>query len=239
VLHGDAIAWRDGDAITFAAVDDLRPTEVQTAPGADAFGFSEEWLVWRAPRFDGGRQLLARPRARPDSPARTLESVPPRADVGRPVVDGTRVVYHLAGTNGSRIVLRDLALGTHAVVRRRQRALLTNPSLIGDTLLHVSSTSGVQEVLLGSPAGSDRPLYATTPSARRDAGRQGGRRRHAHYRFIRGRYRAVAPPPLAPRPPRGSTVTLWTTALGPDAAYVTRLTSRGSRTTSAVLRIPR
>jgi len=34
-------------------------------------------------------------------------------------------------------------------------------------------------------------------------------------------------------------VTLWTTALDEDAAYVTRLDLRGSRTRAAVLRIPR
>ena len=239
VLSGDTIAWREGEAISFAAIEDLRPTSVEKAPGADAYGFSELWLVWRAPRADGGRQLLARPRLQPGAPARTLESVPPRADLGRPVVDGTRVAYHLAGTNGSRIVLRDLALGTVSVIRSRKRALLTNPTLAGDTLLHVSSTASVQEVVLGTIDGTDRSLYAIPPSARRDGGRESGRRRHSHYRFIRGRYRAVPPPPLAPRPRRGSTVTLWTTALAPDAAYVTRLTSRGARTTSAVLRIPR
>ena len=239
VLSEDVIAWRADDSIVFAGVDDLRPTAVESAPGADAFAFSEDWLVWRAPRFDGGQELLARRRGRPESPTRTLESVPARADVGRPVVDGSRVVYHLAGTNGSRIVLRDLLLDTTSVVRRRQRALLTNPTLVGDTVLHVSSTARIQEVLLGSLDGTDRPLYATASSARRDSGRERGRRRHAHYRFIRGRYRAVAPPPLAPRPARGSTVTLWTTALAPGAAYVTRLTSRGARTTSVVLGIAR
>ena len=239
VLSGDAIAWREGDSITFAQVGDMRPAAVETAPGVDSFGFSDAWLVWRAPRADGGQQLLARPRGRADAPTRVLESVPPRADVGRPVVDGTQVVYHLAGTNGSRIVLRDLALGTTSIVRRRERALLTNPTLVGDTLLHVSSTAGVQEVLLGSLHGTDRSLFAIAPSARRDSGREGRRRRHAHYRFIRGRYRVVAPPPLAPRPARGSTVTLWSTALAPDAAYVTRLTSRGDRTRSVVLSVAR
>ena len=239
VVSDDTVAWRDGESITFAGVDDAQPTAVESAPGADAFGFSEDWLVWRAPRFDGGQQLLARPRGREDLPARVLESIPARADLGRPVVDGTRVVYHLAGTNGSRIVLRDLALGTVAVVRHRDRALLTNPTLDGDTLLHVSSTAGLQELLVGSVYGTDRPLYATAPTARRDAGREPGRRRHAHYRFIRGRYRAVSPPPLARRPPRGATVTLWTTALAPAAAYVTRLTGRRNATTAAILEVAR
>jgi hypothetical protein len=239
VMAGGEIAWRDGNQLVFAPVATLVPAEVEPAPHADAFGFSESWVVWRADRGDGGQLLQARPRRSPGTPVRTLESIPARADVGRPVVDGNRVVYHLAGRSGSRIVLRDLARGSVSVVRRTQRALLTNPALVGGTLLHVSSTSRVQELLLGPLDGSDASLYATAPTARRDASREPGLRRHRHYRFIRGRYRAVAPPPLAPRPPRGSTVTLWTTALAHDAAYVTRLTQRGSRTRGAVLRIPR
>jgi hypothetical protein len=238
-LADDTVAWRNGDSITFASIEDLRPDATETAPQADSFAFSDAWLVWRAPRLDGGQLLLARRRNRPDLPVQVLESVPPRADLGRPALDGSRAVYHLAGRNGSRIMLRDLTLGTVRVLRRTERALLTNPSLAGDVLLHVSSTARAQELLVGSTDGTDRPLYATAPSARRDAGHEPGLRRHAHYRFIRGRYRRVAPPPLPPRPRRGSTVTLWTTALGPEGAYVTRLTLRRGRTTAAILRVPR
>lgn len=239
VISGGELAWRDGDQLVFASPASLAPASVETAPGAGSFGFSTEWVVWRAPRGDGGHLLQARPRRQAGAPVRTLESIPARAQLGRPVVDGSRVVYHLAGRTGSRIVLRDLALGSVEVVRRTRRALLTNPALSGDTLLHVSSTANVQELLLGPLDGSDDSLHATAPTARRDASREGGRRRHRHYRFVGGRYRPVPPPALAPRPPRGSAVTLWTTALGPDAAYVTRLTHRGSRTAAAVLRVPR
>ena len=239
VVAEDTIAWRDGGIITFAALGDLAWRSAEVAPGADAYGFSDGWLVWRAPRSDGGALLLARPRDAPGEPARTLESVPPGAHLGRPELDGSRVVYHLAGQSGSRIVLRDLALGTFSEIRRSQRVLLTNPALHGDTLLHVASSARVQEVLSGSIDGTDVSLYAIAPTARRDATREPGRRRHGHYRFIRGRYRAVPPPRLSPRPRSGSAVTLWTTALDENAAYVTRLTLRGSGTGASVLRIPR
>lgn len=239
VIAGDEIAWREGDLIVFASLDTLQPTATESAPSADSFGFSERWVVWRADRGDGGHLLQARERNRPGSPTRTLESIPARAQIGRPVIEGDYVVYHLAGRSGSRIMLRDLALGSVDVVRQTRRALLLNPTLVGDTLLHVSSTARIQELLLGPLDGSDRSLYATAPTARRDTGREPGRRRHRHYRFIRGRYRPVAPPALAPRPPSGSTVTLWTTALDPATAYVTRLTQRGSRTSAAVLRVAR
>ncbi|CAA9490628.1 MAG: hypothetical protein AVDCRST_MAG69-1325, partial [uncultured Solirubrobacteraceae bacterium] len=124
-------------------------------------------------------------------------------------------------------------------VRRSSRVLLANPTLDGETLVHVASSSRVQELLSGGIDGTDASLYAIAPTARRDATVEPGKRRHAFYRFIRGRYRAVPPPRLSPRPRDGSTVTLWTTALDEDAAYVTRLTVRGSRTGASLLRIPR
>jgi hypothetical protein len=74
-----------------------------------------------------------------------------------------------------------------------------------------------------------------TPTGRRDAGHEKGHGRH-HAGYPGGR-----PPRLAPRPPAGVSTTLWTTALGPATAYVTRLRHRSGTTTTAatVLSVPR
>ena len=74
-------------------------------------------------------------------------------------------------------------------------------------------------------------LLKIAPATTWDAGKdRGGRRygRHAHE-------------PRRPRKtgPKGSTTTLWTTALAPDAAYVTRLVALDGRTDAAILRITR
>ncbi len=82
VVDGNTIAWRDGDVITFAALGDLTWQSSEVAPGADAYGFSDGWLVWRAPRLDGGQLLLARRRSSPDTPPRTLESSRPAPTSG-------------------------------------------------------------------------------------------------------------------------------------------------------------
>ncbi len=240
VVSASEIAWRNADSVTFAPLTTLIPSATEIASGADAFSFSADWLIWRAPRGDGGQRLLARPRGRQELKAAVLESVPPHAQLGRPSLDEDRVVYHVTSPRGSRIVMRDLITGTVEVLRQTRRALLLNPTLNGDELLHVSSSRQAQELLIGPLSGTDRPLYITTPTARRDDEHERGKlRAHTHYRFIRGRYRPVARPPRPARAPRGSTITLWTTALDPTHAYVTRLVLRGGRTSASVLRVAR
>jgi hypothetical protein len=76
----------------------------------------------------------------------------------------------------------------------------------------------------------DSRLWSTVPTGRRDAGRDPGDRhkRHGH------------PHRLWRRPRRGVSATLWTTALGEDAAYVTRLRQiSGQPLVAEILRVPR
>jgi hypothetical protein len=162
-----------------------------------------------------------------------------REQLGRPGLAGQFLVFHRAGRSGSQIRLQDLVTGQEQVLRSERRALLLNPAFDGRELLYVRSTYTRQELRLGPPARRaptrDRRLYSTTPTGRRDSGHEPGRGRH------RVGYPGNRPPPLAPRPPAGISYTLWTTALGPQAAYVTRLRHRGgtTTTTSAVLSVPR
>ena len=60
-------------------------------------------------------------------------------------------------------------------------------------------------------------LYRIAATARRDRGYERGHHPHR---------RPYVPPHQPPRSPRGTTVTLWTTALSARAAYVTRLVNR-------------
>ena len=96
------------------------------------------------------------------------------------------------------------------------------------------STSERQELRIG-PLGRrrarrDRTLYAIVPTGRRDAGHEPGDRHKAHGH----------PKRLPPRPRRGVAYTLWTTALGPLDAYVTRLRQdAGEPVAATLLRVPR
>jgi hypothetical protein len=239
VLAGGQLAWRQGEQVAFADPASLAPLGAEPVPGATSFAFSAAWILWRAPGPAGGEVLLARPRGNPAAAVRTLASVPEDAQIGRPVVDGERAVFPIAGASGARIIDADLATGVVRRLRAEPRALLTGPALLGGELLYVRSTASRQELRIG-PATPGRPagdavLYSTLPTARRDAGREAGQGRHRHYgpngSFI---------PALPARPPAGVVRTLWSAALAADAAYVTRLERRrGGPTTATILRVPR
>jgi hypothetical protein len=187
--------------------------------------------VWLA-----GAQLWARPRDG-STPPRVVVQARGFEQLGRPALFGTTLVYHRAGRSGSQIRTVDVVGEGDRLLRSERRALLSNPSFDGRGLLYVRSTSTRQELRIGALArrrpSRDRALYRTTPTARRDATHEPGRHRHS------AGYRGGKPPPLAPRPPAGVVDTLWTTALGPGAAFVTRIRKKSGATTATVLSVPR
>lgn len=198
------------------------------APGADAVAVSAGWLAWRAREYDGD-VVYAAPLAGGE-PRRVMSA----SELGRPALDGERLVFHVAGSSSGRIVLADLAAGVSRTVRRERRAQLLNPSLLGDELLYVRSIYRRQEVRVGSLTqgllGRDRRLWQTVPAGRRDAGHEPGVRHHRHGH----------PRTLWRRPREGVAATLWTTALAADAAYLTRLRQQsGKELETEILRLPR
>jgi hypothetical protein len=233
-LGAGLVGWRDAQStILLATTDSLTPVASYAAPGAGPFAFSDRYVVWLV----GGNQLFAQPR---DSSAAPREVARARAgeQLGRPSIVGATVVYHRAGTSGSQIRLLDLAAARDTLLRSEHRALLSNPTFDGRRVLYVRSTYKSQELRLGPltrrATTKDQRLYATWPTARRDPGREKGHQRH------RAGYKNHKPPKLWRRPPAGITDTLWTTALGPTTAYVTRIRKRtGAATTSTIISVPR
>ena len=233
-LAAGLVGWRDPARIVLADPSTLAPLATYESPGGGAFTFSDQWVVWLV----GTAQLVAQPRNLSAAP-RVVATARAREQLGRPSLAGQSLVFHRAGRSGSQIRLLDLGTGAERVLRSERRALLLNPSFDGRELLYVRSTYTRQELRLGPPGRRaptrDRRLYSTTPTGRRDAGHEPGHGRH------RAGYPRGRPPRLAPRPPAGVSTTLWTTALGPREAYVTRLRRRGgtTTTTAAVLSVPR
>jgi hypothetical protein len=187
------------------------------APGADAVAVSASWVAWRA-----NGALHASPIDAP-APRQVLAG-----NVGRPVLSGTLMVFAIDG----RIEAIDLVTGRHELLRREARAELRGPSVHDYRLTYIKATYKRQQVLTGvllprRPA-SDRPLYGTTPAARRDAGHEPGR----------GRARGHINKPYWRRPPAGVSDTLTTTATGPTAVYFTRVRQpRGGVARADVVRV--
>jgi hypothetical protein len=198
------------------------------APGADAVAVSAQWVAWRAHAEDGDTiyaQALAGGAPRRVAKAREL---------GRPALEGSRLAYHVTGRTGSRIVVADLTSGKRKTVRRERRALLVNPSLHGGELAYVRNYYRRQELRVGPQAKRsprrDRRLWSTVPTGRRDAGHDPGKEHLRH----------GWPKKLWPRPRRGVSATLWTTALGDGVAYVALLRQVAGRPLEAkILRVTR
>jgi hypothetical protein len=223
-VGGGRVAWI-GEGAVHVRGGDLPADLVIADPRARSVAVSRDWVAWRTTA--GGLDSIATARLPAGEPG--ASSVAPKGrSLGRPALAGSTLLFHLTTANGSVIRAVDLATGTRTTLRSQHRSMLLNPSARGGTLVYVRSTFRRQELRLGPLAkgrvGLDRVLYSTTPTGRRDSAHEPGYVKDEHY-----------PGGLYPRPPAGRSDTLWTTALGPGAAYVTRLRQRTGKAASAVI----
>lgn len=182
---------------------------------------NERWQVERIGSPGGDRLELVGA----DGSRRVLSTVPAPAQLGRPALDGDRLVFHRAGRSGSELIEIDLATGVQTTLRSTVRGVMLNPSLSGERLLYVHSSFERQKLKLGARVGQrdgsrDAVVYSQTPTARRDRGVEGGR--HKHHEGYRNGYGARLP--QRPRP--GIVQTLWETSFSGAQAVVTRLQHR-------------
>jgi hypothetical protein len=199
-----------------------------SAPGADAVAVSRGWVAWRV--REGSRDAIYAQRLAGGEPVLVRRG----AQLGRPAMEGDKVAFHVAGGSAGRIVVADLSSRRVRTVRKERRAQLLNPSIRGNRLLYVRARFSRQELRVGPLSRRaprrDRRLWSTAPTGRRDSGHEPGVSHHQHGH----------PHRLWRRPRQGVAATLWTTALGADVAYVTRLRQEAGRPVVAeLLRVPR
>ncbi len=232
------VVWREGETLVVADRATLAVRLRVAAPGAEEPAVSSRWLVWRA-RERGGDVLRVLDMSVAGAPLTDIRRVRAPNRIGRPSIDGDRVVYHFALRAGSSRI-EDIHLPTRRRTRLRtgrDGAQLLNPSAQGGSLLYVRSTFQRQELVIGPRRERrtvDRRLFSMHPVVRRDAARERGRARHG------AGYPGGRAPTLPERAPQGVTVTLWSTALSPTEAYVSRLRrARDGRTANTILRVAR
>ena len=232
-LGGARIAWREEDELVIADAASLRPAARIAAPGASVVGLGDLVLAWRTRDAAGTDRLLA---STGGPPVLLFESPAPR-EIGRPAVIGTTILCHTAGPHGSRVLAIDATTGAQQILRSDPLAQITNPSTDGARLLYVHATGEVQTLRVGpiAPADpdTDAVILVHPGQGRRDKEHEPGRRLH------RQGYPGHRHPPLPPRAERGVVATLWSTALTPATAYVTRLrATAGAPRTADVLTVP-
>ena len=233
-----SVVWRDGETLVLADPVTLAELRRIDAPGIEEPAVSARWLVWRA-REVGGDVLRVLDLTAPGSPPADIRRARAPDRLGRPSLDGDRVVYHRAlRSDDSSIEEIHLPTRRRTTLRfGRDGAQLLNPSALGGTLLYIKSSSERQLVRIGPRRaradGRDRTLYATYPTIRRDAGKERHRERHG------AGYPGGRAPKLPERAPKGVQVTLWSTALAPGAGYVSRLVRTPRGTANTILRLGR
>jgi hypothetical protein len=233
-LGGGRIAWRSGGGVTIADAGTLQPTAQHALPDASALALSGTALAWRTRDPAGTDRLWALVGG--GGPQLVIESPAP-TELGRPALAGTLLLFHSAGPGGSALHAVDLATGVRQVLRNEPGAQITNPATDGSRLLYVHATGETQELRVGALAPAlprkDLVLLVHHSSGQRDREHEPGRRRH------RVGYPDHRHPPLPPRAAPGVVATLWTTALSPDTAYVTRLRAVRRRPPSGdILSVP-
>jgi hypothetical protein len=232
-VGGGLLAWIGNGTIEVRSQTD--PAYVVTLPaaGANAVAVSGSWVAWRSSEA-AVDALFASPLP-PVAPApRLVTTATAPAQLGRPALDGDRLLFHVAGASTSRIDQIRLRSGGRTTLRRAPHTLLLNPSAFQGSLLYVRSTYQRQQLRVGAlrkrSVDRDRSLYGTVPTGRRDAGYEPGAEHHRH----------GYPMKMPPRPRPGVHVTLWTTALTATHAYVTRLRQdTGQPLRATLLRVAR
>ncbi len=237
-LGPDTVVWREGETLVVADQATLAVQRRVDAPGAEEPALDGRWLVWRATEPGGDVLRVLDLSATDVAPADIRRARAPDR-IGRPSIDGDRVVYHLA-LRSDNSAIEEIYLPTRRRTRLRSGrngAQLLNPSELDGTLLFVSSSFERQRVRIGArrarSGDQDRTLFSMHPVARRDAGHEPGHERHG------AGYPGGKAPKLPERAPLGVSEMLWSTALAPGAAYVSRLRRAPDGTTNTILRLAR
>ncbi len=196
----------------------------RVVPGAEKLAVSRRWLAVRVTRR-GTARILAR-RLRRGGRFRVVATVRGARRLGRPALDGDRLVFHVAGARGSALRLVNLRTGRGRVLRSSPVTQFLNPAIGAHRLLYVEVATCAQRLRLAplGRGGRTRTLLAIGTTARRDSGND------------RGHTDQGAGPGRCPRgTPHPTSLMLWTTALARGTAYVTLLRPRRDGTVRTTL----
>jgi hypothetical protein len=230
-LGGANVAWATPAQVSVASLPSLTPRLALTAAGVNALAVSDAWVVFRQEDAQGGEQLIAASLANPSQRVR-LAGSRIAGRVGRPALDGARVVFTLDTPRRSAIELVDLGGGRRRTLLAAARsAVFLNPALNGRALLYERVTRCVQQLRLAGLAGAGAAASRRHRRPHRHPHRRGARvllslpstvlRDPGYARGYTHAFNSASGCPNR-RAGRGGAVRLGATALGASAAYVTR-----------------
>jgi hypothetical protein len=158
-IGGGRVAVTTGSEIVVLRLADLGPIGRMHAANADALAISKRWLAWR--ESTNGRDLMRARRLRdPAEPGGviSIDRAGGSAQLGRPSLDGNRLVYAHATRKRNSIVKRVLGgkRKRRSTVMRSKTDGLSNPSLRGKRLLYVRHTRRADRLQIVSLKGKGK-----------------------------------------------------------------------------------
>jgi hypothetical protein len=215
-LGGATIAWATTTGIVVADRTTLAPKLTLAVTGVSALAVSDGWLVYRDEDTQGAESLIGVSLTAP-AQRHYIFGARLAGEIGRPALDGARVVFTVDTPARSALELLDLqsAAAPRVLQAASRDALLLNPSLLGGELLFERVTRCAQQLLLGASSGRghSHALLSLPSTVARDHGYQPGFT-HAYNTASLCANRSAG---------RGGVERLGPTALGPTAAYVTEI----------------
>jgi hypothetical protein len=151
-VGGPYVAVRVGQEIRLLDREGLEPVAEIEAEHVDALAVSSAWLTYRAHRPSGTDFIKVRNISDLDQigSARTVARAKGAAQLSRPSVDRSILVYGIAGRARSRIVQRRLGdrIGRRRTLVASRRWLLFNPAINGRKIAYARTIGGGTQVLI-------------------------------------------------------------------------------------------
>ncbi len=216
-LAGHYLAVRAGDRVV--VLRDFRPVLAREVSRVSKLALSSRWLAWRRRGRRG--DVIGAVRLEPNARTRRVATARAPAQLGRPDLQGNRLVYHVAAAGGSALRIVNLHTHRRRTLARSSSSLLLNPSLSGSALLYVRIDRCGQALVLNR-RGRSRVLMRGRALAGIDPGFDPGHTSQGSRRPCES--------------PAQTRTMLWTTALTSRSAYVT-LFRPGGR--SSIFRVRR
>lgn len=229
-LSQSSIAWQNGGQLTIADRTSMAVKTSFAVAQLSALAVSDGWVVYRAPGAAGTESLFGISLLAPAQPPHLIASRPTGV-IGRPVLDGSTVLFTLDTPHNAAIQAINLATGARRVLRSTHSgSTLVNPSLLSGRLLYERIDRCSQELRIGwrITQRHDRVLMRLPSTVQRDPGYQSGGYEHAYNSASLCHNRSAT---------QGGTIRLGTTALTPSTAYVTEIP--GNPEDAHIVAVPR
>jgi hypothetical protein len=214
-LSQSSIAWQAGGQLTIADRASLAVKATFPVAQLSALAVSDGWVVYRAPGAAGAENLFGISLLAPAQTPHLIASRPTGV-IGRPVLEGSTVVFTLDTPHNAAIQAIDLSTGArHALRATHSGSAFVNPSLLDGRLLYERIDRCSQELRIGSPTTQrhDRVLLRLPSTVQRDPGYQAGYEHAYNSASLCHNHGAT----------QGGKTRLGATALTASAAYVTEI----------------